>query len=58
MADKAARVDPSIARSARKVAAAYRAKAPSKTDIFMKGMAGKNIPMKCWIGGSVTVPNK
>jgi tetratricopeptide (TPR) repeat protein len=58
MADKAARVDPSIARSARKVAAAYRAKAPSKTDIFMKGMAGKNISMKCWIGGSVTVPNK
>ncbi len=58
MADKAAKVDPSIARSARKIAAAYRAKAPSKTDIFMKGMAGKKIPMKCWVGGSVTVPNK
>jgi len=58
MADKAARVDPSIAKSARKTAAAYRAKAPSKTDIFMKGMAGKKIPMKCWIGSSVTVPNK
>ncbi len=58
MADKAARVDPAVAKSARKVAAAYRAKAPSKTDIFMKGMGGKKIPMKCWIGGSVTVPNK
>ncbi len=58
MADKAAKVDPARAKSARKSAAAYRAKAPSKTDIFMKGMAGKKIPMNCWIGGSVTVPNK
>jgi len=58
MADKAARVDPSMAKSARKVAAAYRAKAPSKTDVFMKGKAGKRIQMKCWIGGSVTVPKQ
>ncbi len=58
MADKAAKVDPARAKSARKMASAYRAKAPSKTDIFMKGMAGKKIPMKCWVGGSVTVPNK
>jgi len=58
MADKAARVDPALAKTARKNAAAYRAKAPSKTDVFMKGMGGKKIPMKCWIGGSVTVPNK
>ncbi len=58
MADRAAKVDPAMAKSARKLAAAYRAKAPSKTDIFMKGMGGKHIPMKCWIGGSVTVPNK
>jgi len=58
MADKAARVDPSIAKSARKVAAAYRAKAPSKTDVFMQGKAGKKIQMKCWIGGSVTVPKQ
>ncbi len=58
MADRAAKVDPALSKTARKMAAAYRAKAPSKTDIFMKGMAGKKIPMKCWIGGSVTVPNK
>ena len=58
MADRAAKVDPAIAKSARKRAAAYRAKAPSKTDVFMKGMAGKKVPMKCWIGGSVTVPSK
>ena len=58
MADRAAKVDPSSAKRAHKIAAAYRAKAPGKTDIFIKGMAGKKIPMKCWIGGSVTVPNK
>ncbi len=58
MADKAARVDPAIAKRARKKAAYYRAKAPGKTEIFMKNMAGKKVPMKCWIGGSVTVPNK
>ena len=56
MADRAAKVDPAMAKTARKMAAAYRAKAPSKTDVFMKGMGGKKIQMKCWIGGSVTVP--
>ncbi len=58
MANRAAKVDPAMAKSARKMAASYSAKAPSKTDVFMKGMAGKKIPMKCWIGGSVTVPSK
>ncbi len=58
MADKAARVDPSMAKTARKIASSYRSKAPSKTDIFMKNMGGKKITMKCWIGGSVTVPKK
>jgi len=57
MADKAAKVDPASAKRARKIASNYRAKAPSKTDVFMKGMAGKKIQMKCWIGGTVTVPN-
>jgi len=57
-AERAAKVDPSKAKAARKLAANYRVHAPSKTEIFMKGMAGKKIPMKCWIGGSVTVPNK
>jgi len=55
-ADKAAKVDPTVAKRARKIAANYRAKAPTKTDVFMKGMSGKSIPMKCWIGGSVKVP--
>ncbi len=56
MADRAAKVDPSIAKRARKKAAYYRTLAPSKSDIFIKNMGGKTVPMKCWIGGSVKVP--
>lgn len=56
IADKAARVDPSIAGRARKTAASYRAKAPDKTMIFNSGMAGKTISFNCWVGGSVKVP--
>lgn len=56
-ADKAARVDGSIAGTARKTSAAYNAKAPSKSDIFSQGMSGKTIRIGCWIGESVAVPN-
>jgi tetratricopeptide (TPR) repeat protein len=56
-ADKAARVDPSIATNARAAADSYRARAPQKTDIFSAGMAGKRIALNCWVGGSVRVPN-
>jgi len=57
MADKAARVDASIASEARKAAESYRQRAPSKSDIFSDGMSGKTISFNCWIGGSVKVPN-
>lgn len=57
MADKAARVDASIATEARKAASSYRLRAPSKSDIFSDGMAGKTISFNCWIGGSVKVPS-
>jgi hypothetical protein len=57
MARKAARVDPSLSSRANQAAASYSAKAPSKTDIFNSGMAGKSISLSCWIGGSVKVPN-
>ncbi|GAB5398987.1 MAG: hypothetical protein Aureis2KO_05720 [Aureisphaera sp.] len=57
MADKAARVDPSIASSARSAASSYRQRAPSKSDIFSEGMAGKSVSFSCWVGGSVRVPN-
>ncbi len=57
MADKAARVDPSIAGTANQTASSYRGLAPSKSDIFSAGMAGKTVSFSCWVGGSVRVPN-
>ncbi len=58
LAEKAARVDASVASSANSAAAAYRARAPQKADIFSDGMAGKTISFSsCWVGGSVRVPN-
>ncbi len=57
MARKAGRVDPSLSSRASQSAASYSAKAPSKTDIFQSGMAGKTLSFNCWVGGSVKVPN-
>lgn len=57
MARQAGRVDPALSSNANQSAASYSAKAPSKTDIFNSGMAGKKITFDCWVGGSVTVPN-
>ena len=57
MADKAARLDASIAGNARQAASSYRGLAPSKSDIFNDGMAGKTVTFNCWVGGSVKVPN-
>jgi hypothetical protein len=57
MAYRAGRVDPSLSGNASQSAASYNAKAPSKTDIFNSGMAGKSISFSCWVGGSVQVPN-
>ncbi len=57
MARKAARVDPSIAGTAKATANSYEQRAPSRADIFQAGMAGKTITFNCWVGGSVKVPN-
>lgn len=57
MARRAGRVDPSLSGRASQSSASYSAKAPSKTDIFQAGMAGKKVSFSCWVGGSVTVPN-
>lgn len=57
MADKAARVDASIASTANATASSYRERAPQKTDIFSEGKAGETITFSCWVGGSVKVPN-
>lgn len=56
-ANKAARVDPSIASNAQAAASSYMQRAPSKNDIFVEGMQGKTISFNCWVGGSVRVPN-
>lgn len=57
LARQAARVDPAISGTASQAAASYSAKAPSKSDIFESGLAGKRITFNCWVGGSVVVPN-
>ncbi len=56
-ARKAARVSPGMASYAKKVEASFMGRAPSKTEIFQKGMQGKTIKVGCWIGESVKVPN-
>lgn len=58
LARTAARVDPSVAANANAAAESYMQRAPQRSDIFTEGMAGKTISFgKCWVGGSVTVPN-
>ncbi|MCB0435277.1 MAG: hypothetical protein KDD08_04330 [Mangrovimonas sp.] len=56
-ADKAAKVDPTIRSHAQQSAESWRAKAPSKSDIFTQGNAGQTISVGCWINRSVTVPS-
>ncbi len=57
LARKAGKVDGSISSVANQTASSYMQTAPSKTDIFSSNMAGKTISFKCWVGGSVRVPN-
>lgn len=57
LARKAGRVDGAIASTANQTAASYAGRAPGKTEIFSGDMAGKTISFKCWVGGSVRVPN-
>ena len=57
--DKAAATDSSLKASASKMAAGYRAAAPSKSEIFSHpdgNMSGKRIAFNCWVGESVSVP--
>ena len=55
-AEKAARVDPTLKKVAAQNAANYRAKAPSKSEIFECACSGQVIKIGCWIQRSVTVP--
>ncbi|NQX86456.1 MAG: tetratricopeptide repeat protein [Flavobacteriaceae bacterium] len=56
-AARAGRVDPTLKKSAGKSVANYNAKAPSKSDIFSGGHAGKTIKIACWIQRSIKVPS-
>lgn len=55
-AQKASRVDPTLKKEAAQNTAHYRAKAPTKEEIFISGMAGKIIKIGCWIQSSIKVP--
>lgn len=58
MARKAGQVDPSLKSIASKTVNSYMKSAPSKSDVFSKGYkGGESVPLNCWIGGSVRVPN-
>lgn len=58
MAQKAARVDPSISAAASKYIGSYKANIPSKKDIFTAGVQpGSSYTIKCWIGQTVKVPS-
>lgn len=57
VARKAGQVDSSLRGEAAQAASSYEQRAPSKTEIFTAGMAGKTVTFSCWVGGSVTVPN-
>ncbi|WP_405205045.1 tetratricopeptide repeat protein [Aquimarina sp. LLG6339-5] len=54
-ARKAGSVDPSLKKIATATAANYKAKAPSKTDIFNNPEI-KSVKIGCWIGETVKVP--
>lgn len=56
-ARKAGQVDSSLRAEAAKAVKGYASRAPSKTEIFQQGMAGKNVQLACWIGTSIKVPN-
>jgi tetratricopeptide (TPR) repeat protein len=56
-AAKAGRVDPNLKKAAAQTAASYRAKAPTRSEIFSGNRSGETINIGCWIGRSVKVPS-
>ncbi|MFV8225058.1 hypothetical protein [Christiangramia aquimixticola] len=57
-ASRAARVDPSLSSNANQAAAAYRGRAPQKSDVFQSSRSvGEAISVGCWIGETVRIPN-
>ncbi len=56
-AERASRVDPTLKKATAQSVASYKAKAPSKSEIFTAGTSGQTIKIGCWIGSSVKVPS-
>jgi len=57
-ASRAARVDPSISSNANQAAAAYKGRAPQKSDVFQSSKSvGDPISVGCWIGETVRIPS-
>ncbi|WP_027137207.1 tetratricopeptide repeat protein [Gaetbulibacter saemankumensis] len=56
-AAKAGRVDPTQKKHAAQSIASYKAKAPSKSDVFSSGTSGQQIKIGCWINAVITVPS-
>ncbi len=56
-ASRGARLDPKIKKAVGKSIASWKARTPSKSEIFSSGKGGQSIALKCWVGGSVKVPN-
>jgi len=56
-ARKAGRVDASLKKDVANTVANYKAKVPTKSEIFSSGRSGEVIKIGCWIGRSVTVPS-
>lgn len=56
-AARAGRVDPSLSSVSNETVAAYKGRAPQKSDIFQAGKGGQTISIGCWIGESVRVPS-
>ncbi|MFC0603708.1 tetratricopeptide repeat protein [Winogradskyella pulchriflava] len=55
-AEKASRVDPTLQKWVNQAVANYEAKAPTKEEIFLSGLAGKTLKIGCWINRSIMVP--
>lgn len=55
-AQKASRVDPTLQSSVKAYVDNYLAKAPTKEEIFLSGLAGKTLKIGCWINRSIKVP--
>ncbi|WP_299097179.1 tetratricopeptide repeat protein [Winogradskyella sp.] len=56
-AQKASRVDPTLNDLVQKYVDSYLAKAPTKEEIFLSGLAGKTLKIGCWINRTIKVPD-